>query len=219
MGNRNQLYNDSEEAFRVASSGQQAALWTAIPAIVTKVNRAEMTVECQPTVKGRITDENGAVISVNLPVLINVPVCFPKAGGFILTLPIQIDDEVLVIFASRCIDAWWQSGGVGEPLDDRMHDLSDGFCIPGPTSQVNLVSGISSTGAQLRNAAGTTYIEIAADGKIKLVSPSDIDVTGNLKVTGSIQATGEVTGSGIALSTHVHSGVSTGSGDSGPPVP
>ena len=41
---------------------------------------------------------------------------------------------------------------------------------------------------------------------------------GDLMITGAVVATGEVTGNGVALSTHTHSGVTTGSGDTGPPV-
>ena len=32
-------------------------------------------------------------------------------------------------------DSWWQSGGIGVPIESRMHDLSDGFAILAPTSQ------------------------------------------------------------------------------------
>ena len=28
-----------------------------------------------------------------------------------------------------------KSGGIQEPVDERMHDLSDAFCIVGPQSQ------------------------------------------------------------------------------------
>lgn len=254
MAGRNELLNDAEEAMRVTLDGRQSTMWTAMPGIITAVNFSEMTCSVQPTIQGTVTLEDGTIQSVNLPLLIHVPICFPKAGGFILTLPLAVDDEVLVVFASRCIDSWWQSGGIGRPMEARMHDLSDGFCIPGPSSKPNVVSGISATGAQLRNEAGTTYIEIAADGKIKLVAPAEIDITAPLtKVTGNMTVTGiittgaiatvttgggtgeasfegdmtvdgtieadEVTAGGIGLTTHKHSGVQTGGGTSGGPVP
>lgn len=220
MADRRELQNDAEEAFRLSFEGKQAGLWTAIPGIVTAVNFAEMTVSVQPTIQAQVTDENGQTQFVNLPVLIHVPVVFPGAGGFTLTLPIAAGDEVLVVFASRCIDSWWQSSGIGVQAELRMHDLSDGFAIPGPRSKPKAISGISSTAAQLRNEAGTTYVEISADGKIKLVSPSEIDVTGNLKVTGNIVATGEVTGGliPINLTTHTHTSTTPGNPTS-PPLP
>jgi len=150
--------------------------------------------------------------------LVDVPIVWPKAGGFVLTLPIAVNDEVLVNFSCRCIDAWWQSGGIQKPLEMRMHDLSDGFAIPGPSSVPNAVQNVSSTGAQLRNAAGTTYVEISADGKIKLVAPSDVQVTGNLKVSGDVVAGTAVPLTQISLLTHTHTSNLPGNPTS-PPLP
>ncbi len=196
-------------------------LWTNFPGIVQSVNLTANTCTVQPAIQGTVEDENGNVQFVNLPLLVDVPIVWPKAGGFVLTLPITSGDEVLVMIASRCIDAWWQSGGIQKPMEARMHDLSDGFALPGPCSQPNKISNVSSSGAQLRNAAGTTYVEISSDGKIKMVSPSAVEVTApQFKVTGNILATGQVTGGtpAVNLTTHVHTGVTTGSGSSGGPV-
>lgn len=230
MASRDELRNDPEEALRLAFDGRQAVMWTAIPGIVTEVNLEDMTVSVQPAIQGAVSDENGAVTFVDLPVLVKVPVCFPKAGGFVLTMPIAVNDEVLVVFSARAIDTWWQSGGVGKPIEARMHDLSDGFAIPGPASVPNAVANISANSAQLRNEAGTTYIEITSDGKIKFVSPSEIELNGPVKITGDLTQTGNqnitgnvvataVTSGGIGLATHKHGGVTTGSGTSGTPVP
>lgn len=222
---RSQLLNDNEASLRLALDGRQSTIWTALPCIVQKVNLIVMTLEAQPAIQGTVQMEDNSIQSVNLPLLVDVPICFPSAGGFLLTLPIAVGDEVLVVFASRCIDSWWQSGGVGRPMELRMHDLSDGFAIPGPRSVPNVALNISSTAAQLRNLAGTTYLEIRSDGKVKAVSPTEIDlqaplvkVTGDLQVTGTIQGT-EVTAGLIPLSTHLHVGVTPGSGTSGGPTP
>lgn len=219
---RRELLNDEQEALRMAMDGRLSTVWTATPGIVTKVDLSSMTVEVQPAIQGRVQNPDGSYQFVNLPLLVDVPVVFPRAGGFILTLPIAVGDEVLVVFASRCIDSWWQNGGVGVPMEMRMHDLSDGFAIPGPTSQPKKVSSISSTAAQLRNEAGDIYLEIGAAGvKIKAATTT---VEGNLVVTGNVTAvnvtgTTGVTSGTQAFNTHRHGGVSTGSGTSGTPVP
>lgn len=165
--NRNQLGNDAEEAMRAALDGRQATIWTAMPGIVQSVDFDAMTCEVQPSIQGTVQDEMGNVTSVDLPLLVDVPIVFPSAGGFIITLPLKSGDEVLVVFGSRCIDAWWQSGGIQRPMEARMHDLSDGFAIPGPRSQTNLPLGsVSSTDLEIRNSLGTTYLSITAGGKI-----------------------------------------------------
>lgn len=210
---RNQLLNDNEEALRLSLDGRQSNIWTTLPAIVTKVNFAEMTVEVQPAIQGVVEKEDGSTEYVNLPLLADVPLVFPSAGGFIITLPVKAGDEVLVSISSRCIDAWWQNGGVNIPMEARMHDLSDGFAIPGPRSKPKVVSAISANALQIRNDAGDCYIEIDETGRVKIVSPTDMEITGNLVVSG------EVTANGIPLSTHKHVGVQTGGGTSGGPVP
>lgn len=214
---RNELTNEPEIAFRIAFSGQQSSIWTALPGIVQDVDLVNMVVSVQPTIQGRIQNPDGTVQWVNLPVLIHVPIVFPSAGGFTITFPIAVNDEVLVVFSSRCIDSWWQSSGVQKPAEMRMHDLSDGFAIPGPRSVPRAVPGISSTALQIRNDAGTSYLEITPSGKINIVAPTGLEVTGNMVVSGSVTA-GSVVGGGKNLATHVHSGVTTGGGTSGPPV-
>ena len=215
---RRELANDHEEAFRLALDGRLACLWTSFPGIVQSVNWAQMTCVVQPAIQGSITDENNNTTFVNLPVLVDCPIVFQKAGGFVLTLPIAAHDEVLVSIANRCIDAWWQSGGIQQPVEYRMHDLSDGFVIPGPCSLPNVIPNISPTDAQLRNKAGTAVIGIAPSGAIYLTSAISTTVNGNLVVTGSVTATGQVTANSVPLSIHTHP-VSTAPGTTGVPNP
>lgn len=116
-------------------------------------------------------------ITKNYPLLVDVPVVFPRGGGCTLTFPVKAGDECLVIFADRCIDFWWQNGGVQEPVDDRVHDLSDAFCIVGPQSQAQKISGISTGAAQLRSDDGSTFFELnPTTQKIKIVAPGGLDV-------------------------------------------
>ena len=230
--NREERLDDPEESLRLAMESQQAQIWTALPGVVAAVNLAAQTLSVQPTVQGSVASPNGAKQLVNLPLLVDVPIVWPRAGGFALTFPIAAGDEVLVVFASRCIDSWWQSGGVGAPAEARMHDLSDGFAILAPTSQPKKLTGVSSTNVQLRDESGTTYVEITPDGKARVVAATQIDVeaptvniTGDLNVTGEMNLVGQLTQSGgtmsiggIVFDTHKHTGVQPGSGTSGGPT-
>lgn len=215
MASRAQLMNDSELAMRLVLDGRQSTIWTAMPCIVQSVDLTKMTIEAQPAIQGTIENEQGVLSNVNYPLLVDVPIVFPSAGGFTITFPIAQGDEVLVIIASRCIDAWWQSGGIQRAMEARMHDLSDGFAIPGPRSQPNVVPAISATNLQIRNDAGTSYIEIDNTGKIKLVA-SAVEITGNLSVSGTI--IGNAATVPVSLTTHVHGGVTTGIGTTAGPT-
>lgn len=242
--NREERLNDPEESLRLALESQQAQIWTALPGIVSGVDLAKQTVSVQPTVQGSVTDANGNVSNVNMPTLVDVPIVWPRAGGFALTFPIKAGDEVLVVFSSRCIDSWWQSGGIGAPAEARMHDLSDGFAVLAPSSQSKKLSSVSSSNVQLRDEAGTTYLEITPSGGIKLKAATQIDLeaptiningatlnlsanvnyagnggTGTFQLAGNLVHTaGSITSLGKKIDgTHTHSGVSTGSGNSGAP--
>lgn len=223
--NREERLNDPEESLRLALESQQAKIWTALPGIVSGVDLAKQTVSVQPSVQGSVSDAQGNVTNVNLPLLVDVPIVWPRAGGFALTFPIKAGDEVLVVFSSRCIDAWWQSGGVGVAAESRMHDLSDGFAILAPTSQSKKLSNVSSANVQLRDEDGTTYVEIAPGGKMKLTGATSIDVAaptinlnGNINVTGRMVQTGTMSIGGVEFGTHKHTGVQPGSGTSGGPT-
>jgi hypothetical protein len=163
---RNQYLNDPETAMRTALKGLQAQIFTSFPAIVQSVDFSEMTLECIPAIKAIQFNFNGTSQFVTMPPLVDVPICFPSGGGFTMTFPLKANDEVLVSIANRCIDSWWQNGGVQQPAEFRMHDLSDGFAIPGPKSLPKVISDISTTDVELRNDAGDTFLSIGADGKI-----------------------------------------------------
>lgn len=229
---RRERLDDPEESLRLAIESQQAAIWTALPGIVSAADLSAQTVSVQPSIQGSITAPDGSQQNVNLPILVDVPIVWPRAGGFALTFPIKPGDEVLVVFASRCIDAWWQSGGVGAQAEVRMHDLSDGFAILAPTSQPNRMTGVSSSNVQLRDEAGSTLVEITPDGKANIVGASEINMTApTINITGDINMTGEMTftgnftqGSGsmtiggIVFETHKHTGVQAGPSNTGGPT-
>lgn len=217
---RTERLNDIEESLRLALEAERAGIWTALPAIVVAANLAAQTVSAQPTIQGTITGPDGVARNVNLPLLVDVPIVWPRAGGFALTFPVAPGDEVLIVFASRCIDSWWQSGGIGAPAEVRMHDLSDGFAILAPTSQPKRLGGVSSSNVQLRDSAGSTFVEITPSGAVNIVAATSINLTApSIKFHGEVQQDGgALVSNGITYGTHKHSGVQPGGGTSGGPT-
>jgi len=171
--------NEAEETTRAALDGRQARIRTAMPGLVTAVDLARQTVSVQGAIQGQQESPDGTVAAVNLPLFVDVPIVWPRAGGYAITFPVKAGDEVLVVFGDRCIDSWWQSGGIGAPLEPRMHDLSDAFAILAPASQpkAQALPNVSSTSVQVRNEAGTAYLEITDDGDINIVAARDIKTT------------------------------------------
>lgn len=179
-----------EEKIRAAFDAMKAGLWTALPAIIQSFDAEAMTVVAQPAIQGRVRSANGNISYVDMPLLQDVPVYFPSGGGFSLTFPVAEGDEALIAFSDRCIDAWWQSGGIQKPMELRVHDLSDGFAFVGIFSQPRKLSDISMSATQLRSTNGNTFAEIGAS-KIKLVA-DEVEIYGRNKTTIDAGGTGIV---------------------------
>lgn len=234
-----------EAPFLLLKENIMSGLFVALPCIVQSFDPDAVTVEAQPAIKWRVT-EDGTEKTVPLPLLVDVPVIFPRGGGATLTFPVKPGDECLVVFADRCIDYWWQSGGVQEAVDPRKHNLSDGFALVGPQSQATKISNISTSAVQLRSDDGSTYFQLSpADQKIKIVAPGGFEVVapksefsdqlvvnglltflngmaGSAKkgiaavITGTVQFVGGLFSNGKNISDgHTHSGVRSGDDDSG----
>lgn len=187
---RRERIEDPVEAQRAAQDGRQAEIWTALPGIIQSFDPVAHTVTVQLSIQGSVSGADGKTTQVNLPVLPDVPVVFPHGGGFCLTYPLKKGDEVLVVFASRCIDAWWQSGGVQPEAELRMHDLSDGIAIPGPWSQARKLSPpIDADNVQLRSDDGKAHVTMMPDYTIRAQNPTArVELTPNGEVMAEADA-------------------------------
>ena len=235
-------YQDPLKAHQINSQALQSKMWTALPGYILEIGdlAGQLTVKVQPTIKGIITDQTGKSSYVTLPPLPDVPVIILGGGGYSAVFPIAVNDEVLVVFSSRNIDGWWQSGGIQVPGDQRQHDLSDGFAIVGPRNKTRPISQYPSTTMQLRSDDKTVYMELdQPNGTLNLVAPTlihmtapTITLTASSKInlatpttaaTGAITAVGNITagvgGVAIALLNHLHTGVTSGASNTGEPVP
>lgn len=220
---------DFQEALRAAMDGRLGDVWTALPGIVETYDAEKQVVSVQPAIQRAYRGPDGAETMLTLPLLLDCPVMFPGGGGVTLTFPIVKGDECLVVFASRCIDSWWQSGGIQPPAEFRMQDLSDGFAFVGVRSQPRKLTAVSTSKAQLRSDDGETYVDLDPAGHVVTIKATNIILDGpvhitgvttadqDINVTGTVTASTDVVGGGKHLKTHTHSGVTTGSGSTGAP--
>lgn len=149
-----------------------AELHTAMPGTIEKFDAATSMASVAPSLKRKYV--NGEV--VNLPLILNVPVCFPRGGGAAITFDLQKGDPVLLVFSERSIDAWKSLGGLTDPRDPRKHALTDAFAIPGgypkssPVSRALINASFTSDGGvKVKNENG--FIELAKDGVFKVETP------------------------------------------------
>lgn len=147
----------------------------ASPGIIRSFDAITQTVTVELALREKFTDEDLNVSNISIPVLEDVPIVIPRAGGFMMTLPINAGDECLVVFSDNCIDAWFSNSGVQNQIELRRHDLSDAFAIIGTWSQPNRISNYSQESMEIRNESGSNKI---------VVSEGEINLVGSIKVNG-----------------------------------
>ncbi|VVE41580.1 hypothetical protein PMO31116_04146 [Pandoraea morbifera] len=213
--NRQERVGDPNQMLLLALRSVLSDVQTALPGIIQSFDPQAMTCSVQPAIQMRARGPDGTVTSIALPLLVDCPVQFPAGGNCTLTFPVKRGDECLVVFGSRCIDAWWQSGGVQEQADTRMHDLSDGFVLLGTRSRPRALAGVSTASAQLRSDDGATFIDLnPSTQKVKIVAPGGFDVVAPLAtfsqavtITGLLTFVGGMVGSAASGAAAVFNGI------------
>ncbi|MFP0547874.1 Gp138 family membrane-puncturing spike protein [Acinetobacter baumannii] len=199
-----------------------ANIWNALPCEVESYDPDAVTISAQPLIKIPVKQSDGSIKLEQLPLLLDVPVMFPCAGGFTITHPINRGDECFISFASRNIDLWWQSGGIQNPFDTRIHDLSDGFAFFKPQSQAKKISNISTENLEIRSDDNATKIQITPGGIInfigqKAVFKCPVEMEQTLTVAGIVKSLEDVIAKVISLFGHKHGGIKAGSDTSSTP--
>lgn len=186
-----------ETVIQTAIDSALKELHTCLPAVVTKV--FGQTIDCQPTIKRKLAGE-----LVNLPLLTNVPIRYMKTKTFSISIPIEVGDHVLVVFAERSIDTWLTQGGLQNPFDIRKHSLSDAFAFPMMYPETDLIPDFDDSNLVLKTNTGLTQIVIKkAEG---------IDVYGNINMVDGI-ITGPSVFNGPDSNAHGHNQGSDSAGD------
>lgn len=123
-----------------------------MPATIPADTTDGHTVTSLPTIKRAVTDPlTGAVSYEDHPVLPDIPIHYAGGGGVTATHPVKKDDEGIVVFASRPLDSWHQSGGTQPPVDNRMHHLGDGMYVPGVRSTPRKLPQVGPDSHQIRS--------------------------------------------------------------------
>ncbi len=175
-------YNDPVEASERRHEKTSRDIRVACPGIITKFDADKQTVSVQLAIRERMSFQGKPFEDFDIPELRDVPIYMPRAGNFVLTMPVTVGDECLVIFADMCIDSWYQSGGSkNTQMDNRRHDLSDGFALLGVWSQPKVIGSYSTDSTFLRNLDNDSYIEIR-DDDINIKTPNKIYVEAGAEV-------------------------------------
>jgi hypothetical protein len=201
-------YNDAKE-FSMQSDQIKSDINTMLIVKVVKVYASTQRVDVQPCITVKKIDNDSktqiytrtgqyaGVSEIAMPILLNVPICFPRAGNLMVTLPVTVGDTGMLIISQQDLTQWKQKGGDGIAQDDiSLFDINNGVYVPFVPNDVTAVSDYNATAMELRNLAGTA--------KIKIDNSGTIAITGDVTVTGTLTATTDVVGGGKSLKTHTH---------------
>ena len=156
------------------------------------------------------------------PLLLDCPCIILAGGQGSLTFPIQAGDSCLVLFNDRDMDNWYSGGQTMPPRTDRLHDFSDAIALVGLRNKQNQISGYFAQGTEIKYAGSTIKLE---NGKVTVTNgTSTVEMNGaavtvtsaNIALVGDVAVTGAFTVNGKDIGpTHKHSGVRSGSDQSG----
>ena len=141
----------------------------------------------------------------------NVPYLQMQAGTSAVVLVPVAGDVGAMLVCDRDISSVKATLAAAPPPSMRTFDLADAIYLgvvlgPTPTNTITATAGGFIV-------SGNLIIE----GNLQLAGT--IEAAAGGPYAGNIATTGDVTAGTVSLKTHIHSGVTTGGGDSGPPVP
>ena len=226
MNEKRELVDVLQDAIAFALSN----LHTATIAKVTGVQAK--TISVQPVINRVVAGR-----SIELPEFTMVPPVFMQGGGSHTAYPIAVGDYCLLILTERCFDRWYGGADFQSPAEFRMHDYSDGLAIVGVNplaGAITIPTVIQQTGDTNQDGDYTHQGDRTQVGDLTITG--DLTLTGNMQVNGNITCSGtisagnfsglgggtmtstsDIKSKGISLTTHTHSGVEPGTGNTGGP--
>lgn len=154
---------------------------TSMPGRVESYDPAKQLAKVKPLFKRKYASEDQPV---EMPIISNVPVLFPRSESAFIRMPISAGDFVQLIFNERSINRWMDSGEITDPQDPSKFDLNGAVAIVGlyPKSKPIEMNGAAGS---LEIANGQSYIEIKEDGEISVTNGQVVMQIqgGNVKIT------------------------------------
>ncbi len=151
------------EVLRLAVEYHTRDLWTALPGKIDKFNASNQIADVKPLVQNLTATEDGEELAEPLPIIPNVPVWWPRSGGFYTTFPVKAGDFCLLIFFSRSIDKYLEGDGEDQdPGDFRTHDLTDAIALMGFSPKSQAITDYDEDAAVLALEGGTR-VRVAKD--------------------------------------------------------
>lgn len=171
-------------------------LHTCMPARIETFDPETMKAEVVPLFKKKFK----GVGAMTMPKIVEVPVAFLRAGGFIIRPPLKKDDMVLLLFSDRALDAVINTGEEADPGHVRKHALDDAIVIAGLLPFVDKLPGEYATDLVIAKEDFSARIIIKENSDI--IAETD----GNIYLGSAVAAEGVPLGDSLKdwLDGHTH---------------
>ncbi|MDR3488816.1 MAG: Gp138 family membrane-puncturing spike protein [Bradyrhizobium sp.] len=165
--------NDPEEHIRSLVAGLMKSAWTMMPASVSENSADGHVATAIPQIKRQITNPDGSVTYEDHPPHPDLPIHHLGGGPVVTTHPTLKGDTGVILYSSRAIDSWFNSGGSQQPMEDRLHSLADGVFLSGIRATPDKLQQVSEKSAQTRTVDKRSVIDHGPNGTHhKTVDPS-----------------------------------------------
>jgi phage baseplate assembly protein gpV len=177
--------------FRELSKGT----FTQIPGHILYFDTATQLAQIQIGIVGKTEDGD-----FDHAPIIQCPVHFTGGQDWSIDHKIEPDDEGMIFFSQRCVDAWLQTGGIAKNPILRFHDKQDAFFIPGFRSKPNAITDFQNDGVRIRNDDASVYLWLKDNGTITntngtgsvTISPSGEITSTNGTGTATVSSSGAI---------------------------
>lgn len=124
-------------------------LFVEMPGEVVSQDSETLRIRVRPAIRAFRKDvNNDALIPVTLPDILDVPVIYPRGGGFRFTWPLDAGDTVFLRTCDRSIEEWRGGDSVPiTPADPRRFSLSDVVAYPGGGPDAPVPASARASGA------------------------------------------------------------------------
>jgi hypothetical protein len=158
------------DIIRQAIEDRLADVHVMLPGRIDAYDAAKQKADVEPLIK-RLQSTVDGELAEDLPIIPGVPVMFPRAGGFKLTMPVSPGDRCMLIFCERSIETYQIGQGrrgssalinQSDPDTFEMHSLSDPVALMGWYNDAEALSSSDQDGVQLGEDGGP-IIHIGGD--------------------------------------------------------
>jgi phage baseplate assembly protein gpV len=173
------------DVLQLAFKNMMNNMHTCLPGEVKKYDHTIQKATVLPLIKKNYKDGK----SQSLPLIVNVPVIWPRSSNASMTFPVNAGDGVLLLFSERALENWLALGGEQIPGDARKFDLTDAIAIPGlyPFSTPSL----SENNTDVLIKYNSTTVRITQSGDVNIDTPTNVNINAgnNIAMTAGSQIT------------------------------